>query len=270
MSTMHKTILLTGATDGIGLQAAHQLAKQGHTMLVHGRNTAKLEKVQATLSSLPGAGAIEMYAADLSDLPAVEALAQAVTTQHDKLDVLINNAGIFHTTTPITASGLDVRFVVNTIAPYLLTKRLMPLLRKTSRVINLSSAAQAPVNLEALAGNSTLSASEAYAQSKLAITMWTRSLAQAAGNHGPTFYAVNPGSLLATKMVKEAYGIAGADIRIGSDIVTRAALDTGFEAASGAYFDNDAGRFAAPHPDAHDADKCESVVRAIEKILAQT
>ena len=147
---MSKTILLTGATDGIGLETAKMLVAMGHRVLVHGRNPQKLAAVEKTLTKLAGGGSVESYVADLSRMADVEALASAVTEQHEKLDVLINNAGVFKTADTVTADGLDVRFVVNTIAPYLLTQRLLPLLGKTGRVINLSSAAQAPVNLQAL------------------------------------------------------------------------------------------------------------------------
>ncbi len=160
---MAKTILITGATDGIGLETARMLVAQGHSVLLHGRNPAKLARVEEELSALPGAGTIESYVADLSDLAEVMALAEAVAAKHGMLDVLINNAGVFKTADPVTASGLDLRFVVNTLAPYLLTERLLPLLGKTGRVINLSSAAQTPIDLEALTGRIRLGDMPAYA-----------------------------------------------------------------------------------------------------------
>lgn len=265
---MKKTILITGSTDGIGLQTATMLASQGHNVLLHGRNPTKLEEVARTLSSLTNGGTIESYVADLSRLTDVEALAKAVTERHNKLDVLINNAGVYKTPEPITQEGLDVRFAVNTLAPYLLTQILLPLLGSSSRVINLSSAAQSPVNLDALAGRIHLSDEmAAYAQSKLAITMWSRSMALA-HKDGPAFIAVNPGSLLATKMVREGFGMAGKDIRIGADILIRAALSDEFATATGQYFDNDVGQFASPHPDALNQQKSDEIVDAIESILA--
>ena len=183
----------------------------------------------------------------------VEALVGAVAGRHARLDVLINNAGVYNAPDRVTGDGLDVRFAVNTIAPYLLTQRLLPLLESSGRVINLSSAAQAPVDTEALSGRVRLPDDyEAYAQSKLAITMWSRHMALALKENGPIFIAINPGSLLGTKMVKEGFGVAGKDIRIGAEILLRAALADEFATASGQYFDNDSGRFASPHPDALD------------------
>lgn len=263
---MGKTILITGSTDGIGLETARKLVHWGHHVLLHGRNPAKLE---AAVTALPGAGRVESYLADLSDISSVESLAKAVAEKHIKLDVLINNAGVYTTTDPVTKDGLDVRFVVNTVAPYLLTRRLLPLLGSSGRVINLSSAAQSTVDPNALVGPSNLSDGAAYAQSKLALTMWSRSLALALKEEGPAIIAVNPGSLLGSKMVKQAFGMEGKDMAIGADILTRAALGEEFKAASGLYFDNDEGRFASPHPDALDEQKSEALVNSMDALLAK-
>ena len=267
---MQKTILVTGSTDGIGLATAEMLISQGHHVLLHGRNPAKLEATENSCRAISADAQLETYVADLSHMDEVEALAKAVIKRHDKLDVLINNAGVFHTAEVITRDGLDVRFVVNTIAPYLLTQRLMPLLEANARVVNLSSAAQSPVDPEALTGVVKLSDDfTAYAQSKLALTIWSRSLALSLGNDGPAIIAVNPGSMLGSKMVKEGFGVEGGDLQIGADILTRAALSDEFASASGQYFDNDAKRFAAPHADTLDSAKSEEVVHAIEMVLSK-
>jgi NAD(P)-dependent dehydrogenase (short-subunit alcohol dehydrogenase family) len=262
---MPKTILLTGATDGIGLETAKRLNAQGHRVLLHGRNAAKLEAVRQALAD---PDATETYLADLSDRKEVVALARAITQRHDALDVLINNAGVFRSEASCTAEGVDLRFAVNTLAPYLLTRQLLPLLGPQARVINLSSAAQAPVDLDALAGRTRIADQfESYAQSKLALTMWTVAMAQSLADSGPLLVAVNPGSLLATKMVKEGFGMSGKSLDTGADILLRAALADAFATASGRYFDNDSGQFAAPHADARDLHKCQEVVRVVEAML---
>ncbi len=260
-----KKILITGATDGIGLEAAFTLAAQGHNVMLHGRSEEKLTHAKNRILASHEEARIETYLADLSRLADVKTFAKNVLENHSSLDVLINNAGILKTTDTITEDGLDIRFAVNTIAPYLLTRQLLPLFDHSGRVVNLSSAAQAPVDFKALEGNVKLDDMPAYSQSKLAITMWSFALSQEFVE-GPTFIALNPGSLLATKMVKEGFGIAGSDIRIGSDIICRAALDDDFASASGQYFDNDSGRFAAPHSDATDLVKCRSILNSIDKI----
>lgn len=264
---MQKTILITGSTDGIGLETAKLLVAAGHQVLLHGRNPGKIADVAKLLAKLPGAGAIETYVADLSRMAEVEALANKVSAVDEHIDVLINNAGVFKVADATTTDGLDVRFAVNTIAPYLLTRLLLPLMSPSGRVVNLSSAAQAPVDLAALEGKRQLPAMEAYAQSKLALTMWSRHMAEELKNTGPVIIAVNPGSMLGSKMVKEGFGVAGGDLAIGATILVRAALDAEFATASGRYFDNDSGRFASPHPDGLDGGKCADVVRVIESLI---
>ncbi|MEM1201247.1 MAG: SDR family NAD(P)-dependent oxidoreductase [Pseudomonadota bacterium] len=263
---MPKTLLITGSTDGIGLETARQLLQDGHTVLIHGRSPAKLDAAKAELSALDK-GEVHAYLADLSDLAQVNALAAAVAGDHESIDVLVNNAGIFKTPSPVTADGLDVRFVVNTLAPYLLTQRLLPLLGSEGRVVNLSSAAQAPVDGRALAGQVALEDMSAYAQSKLAITMWSRTMAEQLPE-GPAIIALNPGSLLGSKMVKEGFGVAGGDLSIGADIIARASLSDEFANASGKYFDNDSGRFANPHMDALDDAKSAEVTRLVEQLVS--
>ncbi|KAJ8613883.1 hypothetical protein CTAYLR_008688 [Chrysophaeum taylorii] len=248
-----KTILVTGATDGIGLETARALVAAGHHVLVHGRNPKKLRDVETELK-------VESFVCDLSRPRDVEAFADAVAAKHS-LDVLINNAGVFQTSNARTPDGLDARFAVNALAPVILARRL-----PARRVVSLSSAAQAPVDLEALAGRKHLGAFDAYAQSKLALTMWNRFAAE---KHPDTvFVAVNPGSMLGTKMVKEAYGVPGGDLRIGADILVRAALDDEFANASGQYYDNDARRFSKPHPHALDPRKVAALVQAMDAIIS--
>ncbi len=259
---MKKTILLTGATDGIGLETAKLLTADGHQVLLHGRNPEKLANTVKEVG-----GHTESYVADLSRLQDVEAMASAIAANHDRLEVLINNAGILKTAHPLTADGLDIRFMVNTIAPYVLTRRLLPLMKKEGRIVNLSSAAQFPVDITALTGNRRVSDMEAYSQSKLAITMWTKALAESLPD-GPMVVAVNPGSLLSSKMVKEGFGIAGKDLGIGADILYRAALSEEFTEASGKYFDNDQGQFGQPHTDALDDSKITQVMSAMEEVIA--
>ncbi|MGD1837974.1 MAG: SDR family NAD(P)-dependent oxidoreductase [Nitrososphaeraceae archaeon] len=266
---MQKTILVTGSTDGIGLETAKMLISIGHLVLLHGRNPAKLKQVEKMLSALSDDGCVVSYVADLSCIDNIEALAKTVSEKHIQLDVLINNAGVYNAPDPVTKDGLDVRFVVNAIAPYLLTKLLLPLLGTHGRVINLSSAAQSPVDPKALVGQRSLSDDLAYAQSKLALTMWSRNLALSLKDQGPSIIAVNPKSLLGSKMVKQAYGVAGADLSIGADILTRASLSDEFSEASGKYFDNDMGQFTLPHPDALNPQKCQKIVDIIETILAK-
>ncbi|MEM9412858.1 MAG: SDR family NAD(P)-dependent oxidoreductase [Planctomycetota bacterium] len=267
---MSKTILITGSTDGIGLESAKRLLSLGHRVLLHGRNPEKLDTVVRSLSNEFGTAKLESYVADLSDMSAVTKLAKSIVANHQMLDVLINNAGVFMVPNPVTSSGLDLRFVVNTLAPWLLTRQLLPIMDRDGRVINLSSAAQSRVDLDALKGKRKLVDGEAYAQSKLAITMWSRFLADKLGSEGPAIIAVNPGSFLGSKMVKEAYGQAGKDLGIGANILAQAAISEEFASASGQYFDNDRGSFAAQHPDVLDQEQNNRLVSVLDSLLNST
>lgn len=264
---MKKTILITGATDGIGFKTADQLLANGHTVLLHGRSATKLQDVKQSLMQAHPNASMQLFLSDLSDLNDVVRFATNVKKQYASIDILINNAGVFKVPNPITANGFDVRFIVNTLAPYVLTHALLPIMGSSGRVINLSSAAQASVDLNALRGAMSLADSEAYAQSKLAITMWSFHLAQLLGANAPAIIAVNPASFLGSKMVKEAYGSQGKDLSIGADVLVRAALDDDFSRASGQYFDNDIGVFTDPHPDALDPQKNDALMLAMNSIL---
>lgn len=260
---MSKTILITGSTDGIGLLTAKTLASSGHRILLHGRSREKLDNAARDVGS-----DAETYVADLSLMDDVHALAADIRKQHNQLDAIINNAGVLKTGQTQTAEGYDVRFMVNTFAPYALTKALLPILHTQARIVNLSSAAQATVDLDALNGRKRLADMEAYAQSKLAITIWSREMAKELVD-GPVVVAVNPGSLLASKMVKEGFGVEGKDIQIGADILCEAATGASFSDASGKYFDNDSGAFAKPHAGALDAGHSAEVMQAIEAVVAK-
>ena len=258
---MTKTILLTGSTDGIGLLTAKKLAADGHRVLLHGRSPEKLDAAERSI-----VGMTESFVADLSDMSAVRALASDIRAKHKKLDVLINNAGVLRARKPIEKNGFDIRFVVNTFAPYLLTELLLPIIPQNGRVVNLSSAAQAPVDVGAMTLFRPMGDMDAYAQSKLDITIWSAAMAKDLPE-GPVIVSVNPGSLLASKMVKEGFGIGGNDLSIGADILCKATLDPSFENASGKYFDNDAGRFSSPHPAASDPAHVTEVMAALGRIV---
>ncbi len=260
---MTKTILITGATDGLGRATAFALASQGHTIIAHGRNEQKLNELKAEIGA-----DVSTVQADMSDLPDVVLMGRHLMEAHDQIDLVINNAGVFKTSQPRTDDGMDVRFVVNTFAPALLSNLLLPIVPNEGRLVHLSSTAQAPVDVEAMTGQRQLQDMEAYAQSKLALTMWSQDFAEKHPN-GPVSVAVNPGSLLATKMVREGFGTSGNDLNVGVDILARAALSDEFATASGQYFDNDSGQFAPPHSDAANPVKVADVVAIITAQITQ-
>ncbi|MEP2669641.1 MAG: SDR family NAD(P)-dependent oxidoreductase [Cyclobacteriaceae bacterium] len=247
---MSKTILITGSTDGIGKLVAQSLAKEGHKIYVHGRSPEKLEATIEGIQQSSNNDNIKGFVADFSDLGAVKQMAQQILQEVPKIDVLINNAGVYNSPTLNNKLGLDMRLVVNFLAPYVLTNFLIPSFNKGARIINLSSAAQRPVDWDVLSGKAQASERETYAQSKLALTMWTFYLAKQLKD--TNVIAVNPGSLLNTKMVKEAFGNHWSPAEKGADLLHDLAISTDYDGVTGKYFDNDKEAFGKAHPVAYD------------------
>ena len=264
---MKKTILITGSTDGIGKLTATKLVAEGHEVYLHGRNQNKLDAVITEIKSTTGNEGVKGFAADFSDLESVKQMADQVNNELPKLDVLINNAGIYHSPNTHNQDGLEMRFVVNYFAPYLFTKALLPLLKKSkeARVVNLSSAAQSSISFDALKGEENISASDAYAQSKLALTMWSFRMAQEEPEL--SIIPVNPGSLLNTKMVKEAFGNSWSSVDKGADILIALGVSNEFADVSGKYFDNDRGAFGMAHPDAYDNTIIDELIDLTNRIV---
>ncbi len=263
---MPKTILLTGATDGIGLETAKLFIEQGHNLLLHGRNEAKAHEVKKHLLTINPKANLDIYIADMTSLAQVKAMAQAIVVKKITLDCIINNAGVFMTKDAVSSYGLDTRFVVNTIAPYMLTRLLLPTLAPQARIINLSSRAQMPIQWEALLHGGELSAQEAYAQSKLGITMWSMALAKELSDKA-VVVAINPKSFLGSNMVKEAYGKEGHDVKIGAKLLYRAAFSEEFATANGEYYDNDLEMFADPHPQALQSENQATLLKIMDTFL---
>lgn len=266
--TMKKTLLITGSTDGIGKLAAIQFAKEGHRVYLHGRSQEKLSATVDELKKLSNNEAISGFVADFSDLNEVKQMAQQINEELPSLDVLMNNAGVFNSATAKNKDGLDLRIVVNYLAPYLLTNELLPLLKKgtEARIVNLSSAAQDSVSHALLSGTKAETERVAYGQSKLALTMWSFYLATMLENI--SVVAVNPGSLLNTKMAIEAFGKHWSPAEKGANILYDLAISEEHKGITGKYFDNDEGVFGAAHPDAYDETKINELISLTENVLA--
>ncbi len=153
------------------------------------------------------------------------------------------------------------------MAPFVLSETLIPLLKKSSRprLINLSSAAQSPVSNEVLTGKTQKPQGETYAQSKLALTMWSFYLAKEFSDIA--VIAVNPGSLLNTNMVKEAYGRYWSSADKGAKILYDLAVSEEYEGVTGKYFDNDKGAFGRAHSDAYDEGAVDQLLKTTKGIL---
>jgi NAD(P)-dependent dehydrogenase (short-subunit alcohol dehydrogenase family) len=256
VSAVSPTVLVTGATDGLGKALAADLAAAGATVLLHGRDAERGERTLAELRAQTGIEAHRWYRADLASLADVRSLAEQVAADHERLDVLVNNAGI-GTAGPgedrraESEDGYELRFAVNYLAPFLLTRLLQPLLAGSapSRIVNVSSAGQAPIDFDDVMLEHGYDGVRAYCQSKLALVMLTFDLAEELDD-GVTANCLHPGTYMPTKMVREA-GVTPID-SLETGIRATARLVTAPELAgvSGRYFDRLLD--ARAHPQAYD------------------
>jgi NAD(P)-dependent dehydrogenase (short-subunit alcohol dehydrogenase family) len=252
-----QTILITGATDGLGRALAADLARDGPELLLHGRDD---ERGRATLEEIRAATGNEhlrWLRADLASLDEVRALADQVTQTSDRLDVLVSNAGI-GTTLPgdgarlESRDGFELRFAVNYLAGYLLARSLVPLLRASApgRIVNVASAGQAPIDFDDVMLERSYSGGQAYAQSKLAQVMFTFDLAEELGDDGVTATCLHPATYMPTKMVIAAGVEPATALDQGVRATRRLVADPELDGVTGRYFNG--ARVADPLAQAND------------------
>ena len=234
-----KTVLVTGATDGLGRHVATELAAKGATVLVHGRNQERLEAILEDVREQEYEGEARSYLADLSSLAAVRELAERILTEEGRLDVLVNNAGIASGKRRVSEDGVELTFAVNYLSHFLLAELLMPLLRNSApaRIVNVASAGQSPIDFSDPMLEREYDTMRAYSQSKLAQIMFTFDLAERESNTGVTANALHPASLMDTKMVRESFGYTMSTVEEGAEAVVRLVVSPEVEGVTGAYFD---------------------------------
>jgi NAD(P)-dependent dehydrogenase (short-subunit alcohol dehydrogenase family) len=247
-----RTIVITGATDGLGKGIATALAPTGARLLLHGRNE---EKGRVLMDELRDAtGGVEFRRADLSSLGEVRDLAAALL-EEERIDVLVNNAGV-GTAGPReeSADGYELTFAVNYLAPFLLTRELLPLLERSapSRIVNVTSAGQGPIDFADVMLERGYSGIQAYGQSKLALVMLTFDLAEELEGSGVTANCLHPGTYLPTNMVRQAGVEPATPLEEGIAATMRLITSPEVEGVNGHYFDGT--RESAPHPQAEDPD----------------
>lgn len=262
-----KTILITGSTDGIGKLTALKLAKDGHKIIVHGRNSEKLHNTVSEIKKVSNNQNVIGLVSDFSDFDSIKKMVAEISNEVSSLDVLINNAGVFNSPVEKNKDGLDIRFVVNYFAPFLLTNGLLSLFKtsKLPRIINLSSAAQSSISFNALEGLEIIGTQDAYAQSKLALTIWSFYLSRKF--ESLNVIAVNPGSLLNTKMVQEAYGNFWSSADKGANILYDLAISEQYTNSTGKYLDNDKGVFSNAHSDTYNSEITNQLISKTNSIL---
>jgi NAD(P)-dependent dehydrogenase (short-subunit alcohol dehydrogenase family) len=238
-----QTILVTGATDGLGRALARELAARGATVLLHGRSKQRLEDTRRELTQATGSDRLRTYLADFASLEQVRRLAREVAGDQPRLDALVNNAGIAGGgPRQESADGIELRFAVNYLAPFLLTELLLPLLRRSApaRIVNVASVGQVPIDFDDVMLERGYEPLRAYRQSKLAQVMFTFELAQrlrAAGETGVTVNALHPATLMNTKMALDSFGYSMSTIQDGVEATLRLVVDPELEGVSGRYFD---------------------------------
>jgi NAD(P)-dependent dehydrogenase (short-subunit alcohol dehydrogenase family) len=232
------TILVTGATDGLGKRVAQELAAMDATVL-HGRSPQRLEATREELRSQMGTERVNSYLADLSSLAAVRDLAERILSTHDRLDVLINNAGIIARERKESEDGYELTFEVNYLSHFLLTRLLLPLRQDSApaRIINVASAGQSRVDFSNLMLEQGYDAMKAYSQSKRVQIMFTFELSEHLRNTGVSVNALHPASLMDTKMVEATFGYTMSTVEEGVQAVVRLAVSKEVEGVTGRYFD---------------------------------
>jgi NAD(P)-dependent dehydrogenase (short-subunit alcohol dehydrogenase family) len=241
MAMNGKTILITGSTDGVGRRVAEKLATTGATVLVHGRHKVRAEDLVSRIRDTGGKAAF--YLADFSSLDEVGALADAIERDHDRLDILINNAGIGTSGgdggRQMSRDGHELRFAVNYLAGFLLTRRLLPLLRASSpaRIVNVSSAGQQPIDFSDVMLTRGYSGVRAYCQSKLAQIMFTFDLAEELASSGVTINCLHPATYMDTTMVRLSGVTPISTVDQGADAILNLATGNDPHGRTGLYFD---------------------------------
>ncbi|XP_038049597.1 retinol dehydrogenase 14-like [Patiria miniata] len=248
-----RVFLVTGASDGIGKHTALRLAQTGATVLMHGRETNKLPQAVNEIFRETGNMCLEAYTADLSTLSQVRALSEEIHRKHGRLDVLVNNAGVFMPTRTETEDGYEMTFAVNVLAPFMLTSLLMDLLQAgdSSRIVHVSSALhreyQTMIRIDELKDNNNNNNNnwthskgrQSYAQSKLCEVLYTYKMAEVLGKDANvTVNCLHPGRVN-TNLLKQAWEGKKTGISLEeADLVFRAATDPALDGVTGRYFED--------------------------------
>ena len=234
-----ETILVTGATDGLGKRVGSELAQRGATVLLHGRSRERLEATFEEVRNETGSEKLRYYLADLSSLEEARELAGRIFSDEERLDVLVNNAGIIAQERKEGEEGYELTFTVNYLSHFLLTSLLLPLLEDSApaRVVNVASAGQSPIDFHDPMLERGYDAMRAYTQSKLAQIIFTFELADHLQDTGVTVNALHPASLMDTKMVRGTFGYTMSTVEEGAEAVVRLAVSPEVEGVTGRYFD---------------------------------
>ena len=232
-----QVVLVTGSTSGLGREVARRLGATGAFVIVHGRNRERGMAVVEAIES-EGIGNARFYAIDLASFEQVRAFGETILRDYDRLDVLVNNAGFGRAPDErmVTEDGHELRFQVNHLSHFLLTRMWLPRLRASapSRIVNVSSGAQQPIDFDDVMIEKDFSGGRAYAQSKLAQIMFTIDLAEELEGADVIVNSLHPATYMDTGMVRRAGLTPRATVGEGADAVMQ--LITSSDIGSGGYF----------------------------------
>lgn len=253
-----QVILVTGATDGLGLGVARNVAALGARVLIHGRDDQRGAAALRDIGDETGNQRLEWYRADFASLDDVRQLAEQVLANHGRLDALVNNAGIGFGSAEgpdarqVSSDGYELRLQVNYLASFLLTQLLLPVLMRSApaRIVNVSSAGQRPLDFDDVMLERGYDGITAYCQSKLAQVLFTIDLARELAGRGVTVNALHPGTFMPTKMVLDAGVTPITSLDEGIAATARLVVDPTLDDVTGRYFDGQ--REARPHAQADD------------------
>jgi len=250
MDMRGRVVLVTGSTDGIGRATAQDLARRGASVLLHGRDRKKGERVEEEVRRLSGNRNLDLFIADFSSPAQVRQMAGEVEQKYDRLHVLINNAGTFRSQREITEDGLEATFAVNYLSAFQLTNLLLPLIKKSapSRIVNLASVAHwnGRVDWQNLQGERSYDGFSAYALSKLGMVLFTYALAERLKGSGVTANCLHPG-VIKTKLLRAGFGdYPGESPEKGARTPVYLAASGEVEGVSGQYFENCRPRGSSP------------------------
>jgi NAD(P)-dependent dehydrogenase (short-subunit alcohol dehydrogenase family) len=250
MSVEGKVILVTGSTDGIGMQTALDLAGMGAHVIVHGRNRERGESVQREIRRATGNDQVDLLIADLASQRQIHELALAIERRYHRMDVLVNNAGVYMKQRRLTEDGLEMTFAVNHLAPFLLTHLLLDLLRASApaRVVTVSSTTHQSIrqlDFDNLQGEKWYDGYQAYALSKLGNILFTYELARRVANDRITANTLHPGAVN-TKLLRAGFGNYGIDLEQGAETPVYLASSPEVEGVTGKYFVNKRPTMSSP------------------------
>jgi len=256
MDMAGKTVLITGSTDGVGRYVAAELARQGAKVLIHGRDASRAAALISQISAR-GQVAPSFYQADLSSLAGARQLAAAVAADHKLIDVFISNAGIGSMNggaeRRVSADGHELRFAVNYLSGFLLAHLLLPLIKAAapSRIVNVASLGQHPIDFDDVMITRNYSGSRAYAQSKLAQIMFTIDLAEELKDSGVTVNSLHPATYMNTTMVRAGGITPVSTVEEGGAAILHLATGDDVAGKSGLFFNGM--RESKANPQAYDA-----------------